>query len=607
MKTFEKSLLDRIIRLLPNGTPRRLSLMLGFQIMASLLDVVALLLIGFLSKSGLDYIQGINEKLAFPILDSNFNLFAELEFEQKFAVLGITAISLLALRTFISIWGNKKILFYLGNQSGYASSVILRRLFESKPSYVLNKNSQEVLYNVTNGIDTLVLSYLGSLVLVISETILLLMVIVSLLIIQPITGLCALIIFGSASYFIHNSSSRNIKKKSEESADLAISINQQLLDSLRVYRELLLRGKISQAAKQIQTLRNEFLTLRAEIMFLPIYSKFLFEFVLILGSAIVATVQLLFSDANTAIASVVVFLSASSRILPSVVRIQGCLLSMKQSEGAGKLTIQQVEEMNRNFNVAEKPSSAQIIENRDASFIEIKEVSFAYPESNLFQLSDINIQISKGQFVAIVGESGAGKSTLADIILGIQEPTRGEVYIRGSSPKEFISKFPGQLAYVPQDISIIEGDVSKNLTLIQEEISFDTDAKNSLTKAALWEDIAELPKGINTFVGERGMKLSGGQRQRIGIARALFTRPQLIIFDEATSSLDPLTEKVVTDAIYDREAGLTLIVIAHRLSTVKNADLVLYLEKGKLIASGSFDDVRNRAPRFDEQAKLVNL
>jgi len=168
------------------------------------------------------------------------------------------------------------------------------------------------------------------------------------------------------------------------------------------------------------------------------------------------------------------------------------------------------------------------------------------------------------------------------------------------------SKFPGFLAYVPQDIAIVDGDIQRNVTLGVEPESNER-VIDSLKKAALWEDVQKMPNGLGSIVGERGVKLSGGQRQRLGIARALYSKPSIIVFDEATSSLDPITERAVTEAIYTKRGEVTLIVIAHRLSTVKNADMVLLLESGKLIASGTFDEVRLKAPKFDQQAKLVNL
>jgi ABC-type multidrug transport system fused ATPase/permease subunit len=341
-------------------------------------------------------------------------------------------------------------------------------------------------------------------------------------------------------------------------------------------------------------------------MFLPILSKYLFEFVLIIGSAIVATIQLAITDVNGAIASVVVFLAASSRILPAIIRLQSAALSLKQAEGAGQMTLQQLEDITDNRKIDNSRAHSNQEAKKDSDFLVMTEVSFSYEGNVDFAIENVSMRINKGDLVAIVGESGSGKSTLADLVLGMQEPKSGLIEIMGMPPRVVFSKFPGFLAYVPQDIAIVDGDIQRNVTLGVEPESNER-VIDSLKKAALWEDVQKMPNGLGSIVGERGVKLSGGQRQRLGIARALYSKPSIIVFDEATSSLDPITERAVTEAIYTKRGEVTLIVIAHRLSTVKNADMVLLLESGKLIASGTFDEVRLKAPKFDQQAKLVNL
>ena len=208
--------------------------------------------------------------------------------------------------------------------------------------------------------------------------------------------------------------------------------------------------------------------------------------------------------------------------------------------------------------------------------------------------------------MAIVGQSGAGKSTLVDLLLGMYEPTSGYIKVSGLPPREAVKTWPGLISYVPQDIAIIDGTIAKNIAL-QDLDQQKNQIRTSLERAHLLDDVLAMSNKLNEVVGERGTRLSGGQRQRLGIARALYTNPEMIVFDEATSSLDPITEKSLTDAIYNKKSGVTLIVIAHRLSTVRHADLVILLDQGRLIAKGTFDEVRSFAPKFDEQARLVNL
>jgi ABC-type bacteriocin/lantibiotic exporter with double-glycine peptidase domain len=288
------------------------------------------------------------------------------------------------------------------------------------------------------------------------------------------------------------------------------------------------------------------------------------------------------------------------------VRAQGSVLAIKQSVGAAKVSINQLDELKELATSEGQSHEIKSIKDFVPS-IRIKELHFAYSKESPFSISEISLDIEPGTFVAIVGESGSGKTTLVDLILGMIEGDSGVVEISGIKPLEAARKWPGKIAYVPQNIFILDGSIRENVTLDFSNAESGDEVLQALKNSQLLEDVAALPNSIDEVVGERGLKLSGGQRQRLGIARAIFTRPRLIVFDEATSALDPITERAVTEAIYSRSKGITLIVIAHRLSTVRNADLVVLLDKGRIAAQGTFEEVRKIAPTFDQQAKLVNL
>jgi ABC-type multidrug transport system fused ATPase/permease subunit len=231
-----------------------------------------------------------------------------------------------------------------------------------------------------------------------------------------------------------------------------------------------------------------------------------------------------------------------------------------------------------------------------------------YPEKIEKTLINISLQVQSGTVVAIVGPSGAGKTTLVDVLLGVLEPDEGTVLISGASPLEAISKWPGAIAYVPQDILVANGSIRENVALgYPLEAATNELINDAIRVASLSDFVANLPEGLDTNLGERGGKISGGQRQRIGIARALFTKPKLLVLDEATSALDGDTEESISSDIQKLKGYTTVVLIAHRLSTVRDADLVLYMDKGEIIARGTFEEVRNAVPDFDRQAKLMGL
>ena len=213
-----------------------------------------------------------------------------------------------------------------------------------------------------------------------------------------------------------------------------------------------------------------------------------------------------------------------------------------------------------------------------------------------------------GQSVALVGRSGSGKSTLADLILGVLEPDAGTVSVGGLPPGNAVSRWPGGIGYVPQDVMLVNDSVRNNVALgLHRDLIDDDRVWEALSRAHLADFFSEQPDSLDIQIGERGLRLSGGQRQRLGIARALFTRPRLIVLDEATSALDAETEKAITTTLAELENDVTTIVVAHRLSTVRHADLVVYLRDGAIDAAGTFDEVCALVPALQRQAELMGL
>ena len=240
--------------------------------------------------------------------------------------------------------------------------------------------------------------------------------------------------------------------------------------------------------------------------------------------------------------------------------------------------------------------------------IELQNVTLTYPTKKSPAVRDISLKIKQGQVVSFVGPSGAGKTTIIDVILGVLKPDSGNVQIQSHPPLDAIRLWPGAIGYVPQDVMISNGTIRQNVSLgySSNEVEED-DIWQALKVAQLAEFVRELPEGLDTPVGDRGTKLSGGQRQRLGIARAMFTKPKLLVLDEATSSLDGTTEASISEAVHSLKGGVTIVMIAHRLSTVKESDVIHYLAKGKLEMSGTFDELRRNIPEFDKQAQLMGM
>jgi ABC-type multidrug transport system fused ATPase/permease subunit len=240
--------------------------------------------------------------------------------------------------------------------------------------------------------------------------------------------------------------------------------------------------------------------------------------------------------------------------------------------------------------------------------IEVRDVSLTYSDATEPALINASLTVAAGQSIALVGSTGAGKSSLADVILGVMAPQSGSVLISGETPRAAISRWPGAISYVPQTVSLVYGSIRENVALgLPSDVIDDELAWEALERAHLAEFLRENREGLDTKIGERGFRLSGGQRQRLGLARALYTRPKLLVLDEATSALDAETEQSIIQTLAELEGEVTTVTVAHRLATVRQADVLLYMQDGLIVATGTFDEVRAQVPDFDRQAALLGL
>jgi ABC-type multidrug transport system fused ATPase/permease subunit len=416
------------------------------------------------------------------------------------------------------------------------------------------------------------------------------------------------LIFASLSFAFYRLTSARAVSLGNQITTLGIESSKQIIEVLSSYRESTIRNRRYFYADKIGKLRFELANADAEIQFMPNISKYLVESAVIVGAVIIASLQFLLNDSAHAIAVLTLFIAAGSRLAPAVMRLQQNMMSIKRNIGGAQITFELIAElMNGPFREEEEIQ----LDTEHKNFIpkiEINKLEFSYQGSSKRCLSNISFDVAAGSSLAIVGPSGAGKTTLADVILGVLESDSGSVKISGKSPAETIREWSGAIGYVPQDVMISDGTIRSNVAMgFSPEDATDDLVWDALAKAHLKDFVTALPYGLDSLVGERGTRLSGGQRQRLGIARAMFTRPKLLVLDEATSSLDGTLELEISDSIQELNGEVTVVLIAHRLSTVRSADLVVYLEEGEIIARGTFQEVRAIVPNFDSQAKLLGL
>lgn len=610
---WRESSFSRSLEILNFGDKVKFAVIIAIQTLLGLLDLFAVAIIGLLGALSVNGIQTqVPGERARNFL--GWLGLSNQTFQIQIAVLGILGTSLFLLRTVLSVWLNWKVLYFLSNRAASISSELLHRLSNQSIIVVKENTRLENLYAVTSGVTNVAIGILGTSVTVLGDLILLTVMSFGLFFVNPAMAFSTFVYFsiiGFILYRIFHDKANNLGKKESE---LTIQSNEKIVELITFYRELSVKSQKSFYISEISKIRFGLAKTLADLSFMPTLSKYVIESSVIVGALLISAFQFVTEDAVKAIGTLSIFLVAGTRIAPAVLRIQQGAIQIMRSSGSAAPTFDLISKFPPGF--AKKDDKDNKDDIRSTSFdhydfcpkIELEKVSFSYPESKRQAIVDVDLSIGSGSIVAIVGPSGAGKSTLADLILGIIDPDFGEVRVSGVKPRDACRIWPGALAYVPQDVTVRDGSYRTNVTLgYPDATGNDEQVWKALEVAQLSDFVTSLPQREFTQVGDLGSNMSGGQRQRLGIARALFTNPKLLILDEATSALDSRTEALIGGAIQSLRGKVTVIVIAHRIATVREADLVVYLDKGRIRATGNFEQVRKLVKDFDIQAGILGL
>jgi ATP-binding cassette, subfamily B, bacterial PglK len=602
----KSSTIGRCIQIFSKTDQKKILAVILLQILLGALDLLGVALIGVIGALAVTGIQSAETGNRVGAVLEFLNL-EGFTFQQQTAILGVIATLVLVGRTVFSIFFTRKVLFFIARRSAVTSGVLIRKVLRQNNLLVQNRSIQDTIYSLTAGVNQMNLGVVGTLVTLIADVSLLTVMILGLLVVDPMIGLITLLIFSLVGLVLYKLMHTRASRLGKESAQMSIHSNEMISEVLSAYREATVRNRRSYYAQEIGNGRMLLSNITAEQSFMPNISKYAIEVTMVLCAVFISALQFTFQDSRNAVATLAVFLAAGTRIAPAVLRVQQGAIFIKSSIGASKPTLELIDSLPKDD--FEFPISKYTSDHQDFSgSIAIDKVHFRYPAAASNALTEISIHVPSSTSCALVGPSGSGKTTLVDLILGMFQPDSGRVLVSGAPPLEAIAAHSGAIGYVPQDVTVFQGTIRENIALgypladaLDDRINF------ALEVAQLAEFVQELPDGIDTLVGPRGSKLSGGQRQRLGIARAMFTKPKLLILDESTSALDAQTEVAVAEAIAAIPYDITTIIIAHRLSTVRKADQVVYLESGSILAKGTFTEVREKVNDFDVQAKLMGL
>lgn len=422
---------------------------------------------------------------------------------------------------------------------------------------------------------------------------------------QPLTALITLVYLGLVAVFMYFGISRAAVEAGRVNLRYSLRITSLMTEMVAALKEITLRDSFDDVARVVHQTRERSTRARANIQFLGAVPQRVVEAALIGGFVLVGTVSYLQGGRTSAAASIALFAVAGFRMVPSIVSFQGVMTTTANS-------LPHLEAVLRDIVSARGyRERAEVVGNRslpqEPRLLHLEGVTFTYPGAEEPAVNDVGLEVAIGSSVGIVGASGSGKSTLVDLLLGLLVPQTGSITVDDQPLGDILAAWRRRVGYVPQEVSLFDGTIAQNIALTWEDDLDEDRVWQAVDQAQLGDLVRGRPGGIAARIGERGIALSGGERQRLGIARALYADPLVLVLDEATSALDTATEDAVTHAIRDLHGRVTVVSVAHRLSTIRTADMVCFMRSGRMTARGTFDELVASEPEFAIQAHLAGL
>lgn len=488
-----------------------------------------------------------------------------------------------------------------------AQSALLKKYLSSDYASFRTRSRSSILQAVTDAIHISFNSVLLGLVMAATDVVSIAVIFLALVVLAPGASLMALLVFGGAAILV----SRVLKPYAYHYGLQGLNLNKdawsQLNPAIEGFRETRIFRRGALFLERYRTNREEYAKVAQRQGILGEMPKYILEIAMIVGILAIALLLFATNDESTALGLLAVFAAAAIRIVPSLNRLVATVNGVRTGQANLRFTAREIESLSAEGGIDPIDSSAEIrpVPN---SPIEFNKVSYCYPGAATNVLSEVDVTISRGTTIALVGASGAGKTTFADLLTGLLRPDQGTITSGGVDVAREPARWMAEVAVVSQRVYLWDASIRDLITFGQAEAEVDAGLlREVVRRAQLEEFISEQPDGLEQRVGDGGARISGGQAQRIGIARALYARPRLLILDEATSALDNETEHQITEMISSLRGELTVVVIAHRLSTVKNADEILYFANGKLAGRGAMYELTRSNPDFARLVKLGSL
>jgi ABC-type bacteriocin/lantibiotic exporter with double-glycine peptidase domain len=604
MKSSTLATVKKSLYVLPKSAQKQYLLACGAQIFLSFLDLAGLAIVAGIGSVSIHAISG-SEPGALALRMLEILQIDQLSTLWQIGTLGVLTILLFSGKTLLSVILIRKVLRFLSHKGAELSSELTSRVLNQDLLVGTNWSTQELMFNTTYGVNVISNSILGTSVSVVSDLSLTIVIALGIFVADYKIAVFSILIFVPLFVGAYFSLKKVTLITGRKITELNLESNKLIIEVINAFRELSVRNQKAFYVNQISNTRSKLAESLASQALIPNAMKYFVDFSLIVGTFLLSIGLFMTESASHAIAGITVFLAASSRFAPALLRLQQNFLTISNGAGQAENTLSLLKE---SVNWEKIHPTVSKFETNHAGFtprVQIEDLDFRYSTNSRSIISSFNMVIQPGEYVAIVGPSGAGKTTLVDLLLGIHKPTSGSIRVSELSPREAAEKWPGALSYVPQNSYLGYGTVRSNICLGYSNLEIpDENIWQALEAAKMREIIEQLPGQLEAPISEHGTNLSGGQKQRLGIARALITNPKILVLDEATSSLDNQTESLVATAISGMKGTRTIIVIAHRLSTVKDADRVILFSPTKGILQGTYQSLITEIRKIDPSNSL---
>lgn len=581
--------------------------LLGARVVINFLDIAGVAAVGLLGAAGASGFLGQNETAFFGIT-------VDLRTPGLLLTVMIFIAAFFFLKAILSILLARFSAFFVAKIEVKNAREIAEFLFSGGLSEIRQYSKSEVQWAVTGSTNTTFSGVLSSVGILVAETSLLIFMFGLFLFVDPIAAIAITLYFAAVIIVFQLLSSKRVKNSGRDTAQGNMDVTKIALDMFEAFKEISVLSKQPFFLDRFTVARRQYAMGDARMRFLQGVPRYFVETALAVGALAFVAWQLARGEVSEGLVAAGVFITGGVRMMAALLPLQGAVMSLRNQTEQAK-TAQEIllRARQRVTEEAEHPENVTVLDaddslNPQGVAVELEGVTFQHPGADRPAVKNVSFVIPPGGYVALVGPSGAGKTTLADLILGLNSPESGRVHVGGRSALETRRTRPGLMAYVPQRPGLVSGSLVDNIALGEDESNVDfARVRDALQKARLEDFVADLPEGVRTPLGKNLDNLSGGQIQRLGLARALYTQPKLIVLDEATSALDAEAEASISDSIRNIGADTTVIVIAHRLSTVQRADQVHVIEDGNLVASGTFKELRKSVPMIQEYVRLMSF